>query len=236
LPSSSSLDHKTGKIVDRFGNDTTWNPKAKKPGYVDRGDQVVFGPHSAHRIPEGLPGAGNFLIFDNGSENPEVQHSRVIEVDMKTKKIVWEYSAIVANSFATQRQGSVQRLPNGNTFVCSSNHGHLFEVTPDKKVVWDFVNPVHRGGKVKILTSDEVDGRHFAHGGNINMVHRAYKYGKDHPGLKGKDLTPKGYIAGDDAPVFYKVWKRGAALASSNGSAGDVDVDDEEDGPAMHAY
>jgi len=227
------IDHKTGKILDRFGNDTTWNPKANKPSFVDSGDQVVFGPHSAHRIPEGLPGAGHFLIFDNGSENPEVQHSRVIEVDMKTKKIVWQYQSKVANSFASQRQGSVQRLPNGNTFVCSANHGHLFEVTPDKKIVWDFVNPVHKGGKVKILTSDEVDGRHFAHGGGTNMVHRSYKYATDFPGLQGKDLSPKGYIAGDDAPVFYKAWKRGAML---DAAASAIDDEDEEDGPAMHAY
>ena len=37
------------------------------------------------------------------------------------------------------------RLPNGNTMICSGANGTLFEVTPDKQVVWKYVNPV-RGG------------------------------------------------------------------------------------------
>jgi len=32
-------------------------------------------------------------------------------------------------------------LPNGNTLICEGNKARLFEVTPDKKIVWDFVNP-----------------------------------------------------------------------------------------------
>lgn len=227
------INHKTGKIEDRWGNDTTWNPEARKPIWVDDGDQIVFGSHDAHRIAKGLPGAGNYLLLDNGSERPERQRSRIVEIDAKTKKIVWEYSP-KGIGFMTHRQGSVQRLPNGNTFVCSANHGHVFEVTPDKQVVWDFVNPLFKDGKAKIFTTDDVDGVSYAHGGSLNMIHRAYKYGKDFPGLKGRDLTPQGYIAGDDAPVFYKVWKRGLESDGAVGTADDEEMED--DGPTMHTY
>ena len=33
-------------------------------------------------------------------------------------------------------------LPNGNWFITSTNNGHLFEVTPDKQVVWEYNNPI----------------------------------------------------------------------------------------------
>ena len=35
-----------------------------------------------------------------------------------------------------------QRLPNGNTLICSGANGTLFEVTPEKEIVWKYVNPV----------------------------------------------------------------------------------------------
>jgi hypothetical protein len=38
-----------------------------------------------------------------------------------------------------------QRLPNGNTLICSGANGTIFEVTPKKKVVWKYVNPAKGG-------------------------------------------------------------------------------------------
>ena len=43
--------------------------------------------------------------------------------------------------FFSPWRGSVQRLPNGNTLICSSERGQVFEVTPDGRVVWEFWNP-----------------------------------------------------------------------------------------------
>jgi hypothetical protein len=37
--------------------------------------------------------------------------------------------------------GSAQRLWNGNTLVCESAFGRLFEVTPDGRLVWEYVIP-----------------------------------------------------------------------------------------------
>ena len=34
-----------------------------------------------------------------------------------------------------------QRLPNGNTLICSGINGTVFEVTPEKEMVWKYVNP-----------------------------------------------------------------------------------------------
>ena len=38
-----------------------------------------------------------------------------------------------------------QRLPNGDTLICAGVSGTIFEVTPEKETVWEYVNPV-RGG------------------------------------------------------------------------------------------
>jgi len=34
-----------------------------------------------------------------------------------------------------------QRLPNGNTLICTGFSGTIFEVTPEKETVWDYINP-----------------------------------------------------------------------------------------------
>jgi hypothetical protein len=40
----------------------------------------------------------------------------------------------------------------------------------------------------------------------FNMIHRAYRYGKDFPGLKGRDLSNRVPLA-KDCPEFYKLYK-----------------------------
>lgn len=72
--------------------------------------------------------------------------SRVIEVDPQNK-IVWEANKTTVpllNQFAA----GIQRLPNGNTAMCSFPDGagnsgppRCFEVTPDFKVVWQLKTP-----------------------------------------------------------------------------------------------
>ena len=53
--------------------------------------------------------------------------------------IVWEYEN-GEDFFSPFRSGN-QRLPNGNTLICECDAGHLFEVTPEKEIVWDFYSP-----------------------------------------------------------------------------------------------
>jgi hypothetical protein len=187
------VNHKTGSIEWRWGNPSAYG-QGKAPSFYDNGDQQIFGSHNASSLPN-----GNIQIFDNGSERPEGNRSAVIEVDPKTNKTVWEYSAKDSTSFFSYRQGSAQRLPNGNILVTSTNHGHIFEVTPRKEIVWDYVVPI-RGGK-PVCTIEDGD----MHNGITNMVHRAYRYGSDYEGLKGRDLSAKGPLA-ENCPQFYKVF------------------------------
>lgn len=81
---------------------------------------------------------GHILVFDNGTRRG---FSRVLEVDPSNGEVVWKFEATPSESFFTAWRGSSQRLPNGNTLICESQRGHVFEVTRDGTVVWEFWNP-----------------------------------------------------------------------------------------------
>ncbi len=82
--------------------------------------------------------SGNILVFDNGVVR---KYSRVIEVDPLTGAIEWEYKGDPPGSFYTMTRGSAQRLPNGDTLICESNKGRVFEITPEGEIVWEWLNP-----------------------------------------------------------------------------------------------
>jgi Arylsulfotransferase (ASST) len=110
---------------------------------------------------------GNILIFDNGTHRRDhpATFSRVIEVDPRTGTIVWEYVDQSLFNFFSPYISGAQRLANGNTLICEGVHGRLFEVTPDKAVVWEYVSPhfFHESGRP----------------GLNNWVFRAFRYTED---------------------------------------------------------
>jgi len=149
------IDKRTGKIVWRMGPDY---PAAydfsNRTGSraVPRPVAMITGQHDAHMIPEGLPGAGNVLVFDNhGSAGfppfylELFQGSRVLEIDPTTKEIVWQYDASASGmpfwSFFSSFISSARRLPNGNTLICEGMNGRVFQVTSAGEIVWEYVNP-----------------------------------------------------------------------------------------------
>ena len=105
-------------------------------GYHDDGDQVLFGSHDVEWLPN-----GNISIFNNGTHRPSANRSSVMEINPATNQVVWQYETKDHNSFYSDFQSAAQKLPNGNWFITSTNNGHLFEVTPDKQVVWEYNNP-----------------------------------------------------------------------------------------------
>lgn len=93
--------------------------------------------------------SGNILVYDNGlyripAPQP-IYASRVVEINPKTDQIAWQFdggeSAIDKTKMFSAIVGGAQRLPNGNTLITDGVRGHIFEVTSDKEVVWDLINP-----------------------------------------------------------------------------------------------
>jgi hypothetical protein len=144
---------KGGDLLYRWGN-----PRAYRAG--TQADQKLFMQHNAHWIPRGLPGEGHLLVFNNGNGRPDGTYSSVDElvlpVDSQGRysstpgkaygpdKPVWSYSAPKKNDFHSSFISGTQRLPNGNTLICSGANGTIFEVTPSKEIVWKYVNPSKR--------------------------------------------------------------------------------------------
>jgi hypothetical protein len=145
---------KGGDLLYRWGN-----PRAYRAG--TKADQKLFMQHNAHWIPKGLPGEGHLLVFNNGAGRPDGNYSSVDELALPADsqgryastpgtaygpdKPLWSYSAPKKNDFYSSYISGTQRLPNGNTLICSGANGTIFEVTPDKEIVWKYVNPVKRG-------------------------------------------------------------------------------------------
>jgi len=95
---------------------------------------------------------GNILVFDNQYSKDS---SRIVEINPKSDNIVWEYTSV---DFYSDHISGAQRLLNGNTLICEGTEGRIFEVTAEKKVVWDYRPATTFKSK---------------------SIFRAYKYGKD---------------------------------------------------------
>ena len=101
-------------------------------GKVIRSIEVPGNPFIALRLPD-----GNTLIACGDGH-------KLIEVDAQGK-VVWSLSENDLPGNPLRFIAGVQRLANGNTIVCNwGGHGHvrkqpqIFEVTRDKRVVWQF--------------------------------------------------------------------------------------------------
>jgi Arylsulfotransferase (ASST) len=141
---------KGGDLLYRWGN-----PQAYRTGTAK--DQRLFSQHDAHWIPDGLPGAGHLLVFNNGSRRPDGNYSSSdeivppVNVDGEYQRkpgnafgpesAVWSYSAADKQEFFAPFMAGSQRMPNGDTLICTGFGGVVFEVNPDKKIVWRYVNP-----------------------------------------------------------------------------------------------
>jgi hypothetical protein len=153
------ISRETGDIVWKLGP----NYRTNKP-VIDDKLGLLIGSHDAHIIPKGLPGEGNFLVFDNGGISgygylgmPKYYRlwSRVVEFNPITLEIIWEYKFIklfwlfprtgANHRFFSYYIGSAQRLPNGNTLITEGANGRVIEVTNKSEIVWECTTPTRLG-------------------------------------------------------------------------------------------
>jgi hypothetical protein len=55
-------------------------------------------------------------------------------------------------------------LANGNTLITEGNFGRMFQVTPDKQVVWEYLNPYFSEGPDGILVNAIFRATHYPAG------------------------------------------------------------------------
>jgi len=131
---------KGGDLLYRWG---------KPQNYGAPGGEVFDVVHCSYWVPEGLPGEGNIMAFNN---NERTRASTIVEisppVDGEGRYILqsgqaygptaphWSYSN--GSVFYSNHLGGNQRLPNGNTLITEATSGYLFEVDPQGNEVWNF--------------------------------------------------------------------------------------------------
>ena len=178
---------KGGDMLYRWGNASAY-------GRAPVSEQKLFGQHGVNWIREGLPDAGKILIYNNGNGRPGPDFSTV-EILVPPQDSLgfytipegspigpelpeWVYGDRPGEAFYSAYLSNAQRLPNGNTLINAGSPGMIFEIDPDRNVVWEYIIPLFGDTPA-------------TQGGNIsnNSNFRAYKFGADYPGFEGKNLT-----------------------------------------------
>ena len=169
-----------GDLLYRWGNPRTY----------DRGtneNQVLFHQHDTHWMDEGV------MLYNNGKNRPEGEYSTVEIIDLPEmvygtypideeqpfmpENYSWRYPQEFDADFYSQNISGAERLPNGNTLICEGSSGHLFEVTAEEEVVWDYISPITAFGAT---TQGEDPGN--------TSVFRAYRYATDYQAFDGRDM------------------------------------------------
>jgi hypothetical protein len=169
-----------GDPIYRWGN-----PLAYQTG--TSANHKLFGQHNIQWIPNGYPGAGNFLCYNNGNGRPGGNYSSADEWvpplsggsyqkagngTYLPADLTWTYDD--SGSFYSAFISGVQRQPNGNTLICIGISGDIIEITYEDELVWEYINPIPAGAS----------------------TFRFERYPPGFDGFDGKDMTPGDCIEG----------------------------------------
>tara|TARA_B110000467_G_scaffold18407_1_gene16115 strand:+ start:1045 stop:2490 length:1446 start_codon:yes stop_codon:yes gene_type:complete len=129
---------KGGDFLYRWGN----------PQNYDRGnnsDHILGDQHGVNWIPEGFPGEGNFILFNN-SANEAIEFIPPVDEDGNyfiengepygPDNIIWNSPYV-----STQMQGGAFRQPNGNTLITDCDSGVIKEYSVNGAVDWTYSHP-----------------------------------------------------------------------------------------------
>jgi len=149
---------KGGDILYRWG---------KASNYGMTGSDYLSGFHSARWVPNvflgtnlTVPGAGNVLIFHNNkNEVLEVQpagtgngiYPRTAGQAFAPSQPLWKMSTPNLGG----NEGSIQKLPNGNYFICD-NRISIFEMNPAGTKVWTISKVAMQAFKYPLTYFDKV--------------------------------------------------------------------------------
>lgn len=166
-----------GDLLYRYGN-----PAA----YDLQGNRLLSGQHSVSWASN-----NSLMIFNNnylqGEQSSIDQWSlpvdnqgnylREDEKPFGPESLDWQYTA---PRFYSNILSSAQRLPNDNVLICEGLNGHFFEVDRAGELLWSYINPTSRNGRIAEQGSRP----------STNSVFQVLRYGSDFSGFDERNLEP----------------------------------------------
>ena len=150
---SGGLQGKGGDILYRWGN----------PQNYDRGtaaDQILNAQHGIDWIPNGYPGEGNFLLFNNRNQTSP-DRSAIIEFESIADENGFyqiengqpfgpiDFAWIYQSDFFSNIQSGAYRLPNGNTLITVTNQDRIFEINYSGEIQWEYSQDIRCARSLK---------------------------------------------------------------------------------------
>ena len=134
--SSGGNYNKGGDLLYRFGNPSTYNNTL--------GTRTFYNNHFPNLLENGVPGAGNILVYGNSGPDGLAQ-STVYEMKLpeplsllpntnNEPTTVWSFTD---EELSFGKISGADRLANGNTLICEGDFG-MWEVTPNGEIVWKY--------------------------------------------------------------------------------------------------
>ena len=191
---------KGGDILFRWGNASAYRRAPVS-------DQKLFGQHGTQWIPEGLPFAGQIIIYNNGNGRPGPDYSTV-EILNPTQDSAGFYTLNESDPFGPEVSeilygeepsqrfyspflSNAQLLQNGHVLVNAGSPGEIFEVNTFNNVVWEYHIPLF--GDFPATQGQDVFN---------NSNFRAYKFKLDFPGFDGITIEVQDPIEQNPSPCL----------------------------------
>lgn len=156
---------KEGHLLLSFRNNgllAILNPDTAKMTYA------VYGPWRAQHDPRFWED-GSVIMYDNEGWLGEGGASRVIQFDLQSMFIFWQYTGSKDKPLYSPFNSSVDPLPNGNILITESAGGRLVEVSPSGDIVWEFYNPHREMYEGKEMMPSVFRGRRYS-GDKLSFV------------------------------------------------------------------
>ena len=136
---------KGGDFLYRWGNPQIYNRGSNA-------DQILDDQHSVNWIPDGYPGEGNLIVFNNrhnGNQSAGLEFEPPLMNDGNyfitetnsygPEEPTWVYHP--GPGWHSNVQSGAFRLPNGNTLLTVADDAEIYEVTYEGDVVWEYNYP-----------------------------------------------------------------------------------------------
>lgn len=225
-----------GDFLYRFGDPAKYDqglPPSVSTNWekASSGHKQIGGAHNIQWIKPGLPGAGNFLVFNNAENLFELTpQSYIVEINPYLNSAGTTTSSFVNPPLAGY---NIVNSPNSNLMKEKKNVSKQIVWTYSSKNNTSFYSTIGSGAQrlsngntlvcsmndghffevkpsdtsivweyINPMTRDGIKKVKMDNYPTYNGVFRAYRYTSDHPALTGHDLTSGNTITGDTPDYF----------------------------------